>query len=196
MRIISIHIDGFGNLKNADYVFTQGMNIKEVGTVWDRSAISEFIIAMIFGLDGQQKIRAQYVPRDASGFGGAMRISAEGTEYSVIRSFGAIDPSMDTVKVVSERDGSVMGFDPAYFMGVTRDQYVNNATIIDGTSYDDYSMQDRNLLMSLMNAEEERTLSKRSLEALQRAETRLTRGGSRVTEEARYKEEQKQGAGG
>ena len=192
MRIISIHIDGFGNLKNADYVFTQGMNIKEVGTVWDRSAISEFIIAMIFGLDGQQKIRAQYVPRDASGFGGAMRISAEGAEYSVIRSFGTIDPSMDTVKVVSERDGSVMGFDPAYFMGVTRDQYVNNATIIDGTSYDDYSMQDRNLLMSLMNAEEERTLSKRSLEALQRAETRLTRGGSRVTEEARYKEEQKQ----
>ncbi|MBQ8955854.1 MAG: hypothetical protein IJ075_02700, partial [Lachnospiraceae bacterium] len=99
MRIVSIHIDGFGNLKNADYVFAQGMNIKEIGTVWDRSAISEFIIAMIFGLDGQQKIRAQYVPRDMTGFGGSMRISAEGREYTITRSFGISDPSMDTVKV-------------------------------------------------------------------------------------------------
>ena len=70
-RLYDVNPGGFVSLiRNADYVFTQGMNIKEVGTVWDRSAISEFIIAMIFGLDGQQKIRAQYVPRDASGFGG------------------------------------------------------------------------------------------------------------------------------
>ena len=192
MRILSIHIDGFGNLKNADYVFSQGMNIKEIGTVWDRSAISEFIIAMIFGLDGQQKVRAQYMPRDGASFGGSMTVSAEGREYRITRTFGTMDASMDTCKLTSEIDGSPMGFEPNYFMGVTRDQYVRNATIIDGTSYDDYSMHDRNLLMSLINAEEERTLSKRSLEALQRAETRLTRGGSRVTEEARYKEEQKQ----
>lgn len=85
-----------------------------------------------------------------------------------------------------------MGFDPTYFLGVTRDQYVRNATIIDGTMYDDYSLHDRNLLMSLINAEEERALSKRGLETLMRAETRLTRGGSRVTEEARFKEEKKQ----
>ena len=69
MRIVSIHIDGFGNLKNADYVFSQGMNIKEIGTVWDRSAVSEFIVAMIFGLEGQKQIRQQYVPRDGSAFG-------------------------------------------------------------------------------------------------------------------------------
>ncbi|MBQ4481759.1 MAG: hypothetical protein II966_00855 [Lachnospiraceae bacterium] len=192
MRIVSIHIDGFGNLKNADYVFTLGMNMKEIGTVWDRSAIAEFIIAMIFGLEGQQKIRAQYAPRDGSSFGGAMTVSAEGREYRIIRSFSLSDPAMDTLSLTSAADGIPMGFAPTYFLGVTRDQYVKNATIIDGTTFDDYSMHDRNLLMSLINAEEERTLSKRSLENLQRAETRLTRGGSRVTEEARYKEEQKQ----
>ena len=192
MRIVSIHIDGFGNLKNTDYVFTQGMNIKEVGTVWDRSAVSEFIIAMVFGLAGQNKIRSEYAPRDGGSFGGSMRISVEGREYTIIRSFGISDGAMDAIKIISEADGLPMGVDPTFFIGVTRDQYVRNATIIDGTSYDDYSMHDRNLLMSLINAEEERTLSKRSLEALQRAETRLTRGGSRVTEEARYKEEQKQ----
>ncbi|MCR5773465.1 MAG: hypothetical protein K6G42_00135 [Lachnospiraceae bacterium] len=192
MKIVSIHIDGFGNLKNADYVFSQGMNVKEIGTVWDRSAISEFIIAMLFGLDGQTKVRAQYAPRDGGSFSGSMNVFIEGREYVINRSFGITDASMDTLKVISTSDGVPMGFDPAYFMGVTRDQYVRNATIIDGTTYDDYSLQDRNLLMSLITAEEERALSKRSLEALQRAETRLTRGGSRVTEEARYKEEQKQ----
>lgn len=192
MRILSIHIDGFGNLKNTDYVFSHGMNIKEVGTVWDRSAVSEFIVAMIYGLDGQGKVRQQYIPRDGAVFGGSMKISAEGREYSITRTFGSSDPAMDTLRFVSETDGSPMGFSPDYLLGVTREQYVRNATIIDGSTYDDYSLHDRNLLMSLMNAEEERTLSKRSLETLMRAETRLTRGGSRVTEEARYKEEQKQ----
>ena len=76
MRILSIHIDGFGNLKNTDYVFSHGMNIKEVGTVWDRSAVSEFIVAMIYGLDGQGKVRQQYIPRDGAVFGGSMKISA------------------------------------------------------------------------------------------------------------------------
>ena len=192
MRIVSIHIDGFGNLKNADYVFSQGMNNKEIGTVWDRSAISEFIIAMIFGLAGQTKVRAQYIPRDGANFGGSMTISAQGREFIVTRSFGTYDEATDTMSFISASDGSPVGFEPSFFMGVTRDQYVRNATIIDGTTYDDYSLHDRNLLMSLINAEEERTLSKRSLENLSRAETRLTRGGSRVTEEARYKEEQKQ----
>ncbi len=192
MRILSIHIDGFGNLKNADYVFSHGMNIKEVGTVWDRSAVSEFIVAMLFGLEGQNKVRSQYVPRDGSAFGGSMTIAAEGREYSITRTFGISDSAMDTLRFISEADGSPMGFNPDYLLGVTRDQYVKNATIIDGSTYDDYSLHDRNLLMSLINAEEDRPLSKRSLETLLRAETRLTRGGSRVTEEARYKEEQKQ----
>lgn len=192
MRVIAIHIDGFGNLRNADYVFTQGMNIKEVGTVWDRSAISEFIIAMLFGLEGHNKVRQQYIPREGNTFGGSMQISSEGREYTITRSFGFSDPAADTCSVISSSDGQPMGFDPTYFLGVTRDQYVRNATIIDGTMYDDYSLHDRNLLMSLINAEEERTLSKRGLETLMRAETRLTRGGSRVTEEARFKEEKKQ----
>ncbi len=192
MKILSLHIDGFGNLRNADYVFTHGMNIKEVGTVWDRSAISEFIIAMIFGLEGQNKIRAQYVPRGDTAFGGSMTVSAEGREYTITRTFGAYDSAADTLKFISEADGVPMGFTPDYLLGVTREQYVTNATIIDGSTYDDYTLHERNLLMSLMNAEEERTLSKRCLETLARAETKLTRGGSRVTEEARYKEEQKQ----
>lgn len=192
MRVIAIHIDGFGNLRNADYVFTQGMNIKEVGTVWDRSAISEFIIAMLFGLEGHNKIRQQYIPREGNVFGGSMQISSEGREYTITRTFGFSDPAADTCSVISDSDGQPMGFDPTYFLGVTRDQYVRNATIIDGTMYDDYSLHDRNLLMSLINAEEERALSKRGLETLMRAETRLTRGGSRVTEEARFKEEKKQ----
>lgn len=192
MRIISIHIDGFGNLKNTDYVFSNGMNIKEVGTVWDRSAVSEFIIAMLFGLEGQSRVRQQYIPRDGAVFGGAMTVSAEGREYTITRTFGSSDAAMDTLKFISESDGSPMGFSPDYLLGVTREKFVRNATIIDGSTVDDYSTHDRNLLMSLINAEEERTLSKRSLETLMRAETRLTRGGSRVTEEARYKEEQKQ----
>ena len=190
MRIVSIHIDGFGNLKNIDYLLSPGMNTKEIGTVWDRSAVAEFVIAMLYGLAGQQKLRGLYAPRDGGAFGGSMTLSVEGNEYTVTRSFGT-DESMDTMSFVSMADGRQQTFDPAFLLGVTRDQYVRNATIIEGSSFDDHSMHDRNLLMSLINAEEDRFISNKALDALARAETRLTRGGTRVVEEARYKEEQK-----
>ncbi len=191
MRIVNIHIDGFGNLKNVDYLLSTGMNTKEIGSVWDRSAITEFVLAMLFGLSGQQRVRGLYAPRDGGAFGGSMTFQAQGNEFIITRSFGAVDESMDTMSFVNAAGGVPVGFDPAFLLGVTRDQYVRNATVIEGSSYDDYTMHDRNLLMSLISAEEDRFVTKKALEAISRAETRLTRGGTRVVEEARYKEEQK-----
>ncbi len=191
MRILNIHIDGFGNLKNVDYVFSAGMNTKEIGTVWDRSAVAEFVIAMLFGMSGQPKLRGLYAPRDGGAYGGSMTISAQGNEFTITRSFGSADESADTLSFVNVAGGVPVGFDPSFLLGVTRDQYVRNATVIEGSSYDDHSMHDRNLMMSLIGAEEDRFVTKKALDALARAETRLTRGGTRVVEEARYKEEQK-----
>ncbi|MCR5746227.1 MAG: hypothetical protein K6G03_00785 [Lachnospiraceae bacterium] len=190
MKIVSIHIDGFGNLKNIDYVLSSGMNIKEIGTVWDRSAVAEFVIAMFYGLEGELKLRNMYAPRDGGAFGGSMKFQADGNEYMITRSFGT-DDGFDRMSFINYSSGIPVSFEPYFLIGSTREQYVRNATVIEGSSYDDHSIQDRNLLMSVINAEEERFVSHKALEALARAETRLTRGGTRVVEEARYKEEQK-----
>ncbi len=192
MRILDIHIDGFGNLKNAEYVFSTGMNVKDIGSVWDASTVVEFILAMLFGLEGQAKIRKLYAPRDGVAFGGSMDIFAEGAQYHIFRSFSATDQAADTLEFINTTTNTPVSFAPSYLVGVTRDQYVRNATVIEGSTYDDHSMQDRNLLKSIVNAEEDRFVSNKALESLQRSEARLTRGGTRVVEEARYKEEQKQ----
>ncbi len=192
MRIQDIHIDGFGNLKNTEVVFTNGLNVKEIGSVWDGSAVAEFILAMLFGLDGQARIRKLYAPKDGSVFGGSMDLTAEGNEYRIYRSFSITEGGMDTLEFTDISSNTAVSYPPSYLVGVSRDQYVRNATVIEGSTFDDHSMHERNLLKALVYAEEDRAVSKKALDALQRSEARLTRGGTRVVEEARYKEEQKQ----
>jgi uncharacterized protein YhaN len=51
MKLISLHIDNFGQFNNFDYVFEDGINqiIEENG--WGKSTLAAFIKVMFFGFD-------------------------------------------------------------------------------------------------------------------------------------------------
>ena len=60
MKLISLHIDNFGQFNNFDYVFEDGINqiIEENG--WGKSTLAAFIKVMFFGFDNTSK-RDDYV---------------------------------------------------------------------------------------------------------------------------------------
>lgn len=60
MKLISLHIDNFGQFNNFDYVFEDGINqiVEENG--WGKSTLAAFIKVMFFGFDNTSK-RDDYV---------------------------------------------------------------------------------------------------------------------------------------
>ena len=55
MKLISLHIDNFGQFNNFDYVFEDGINqiVEENG--WGKSTLAAFIKVMFFGFDNTSK---------------------------------------------------------------------------------------------------------------------------------------------
>ena len=60
MKLISLHIDNFGQFNNFDYVFEDGINqiVEENG--WGKSTLAAFIKVMFFGFYNTSK-RDDYV---------------------------------------------------------------------------------------------------------------------------------------
>ena len=54
MKIISLHIDGFGKLRDQDMEFQDGLNIVYGKNEAGKSTIHTFIKGMLFGIDRQR----------------------------------------------------------------------------------------------------------------------------------------------
>ena len=97
MRILNIHIENFGRLKDCDITFDRGLNavVRENG--WGKTSLAAFIRAMFYGLEGERKRdlkeneRLRYQPWNKGHFGGSMKFEAGGKCYIVTRDFGAKD---------------------------------------------------------------------------------------------------------
>ena len=97
MRILHIHIENFGRLKDCDITFDRGLNavVRENG--WGKTSLAAFIRAMFYGLEGERKRdlkeneRLRYQPWNKGHFGGSMKFEAGGKCYIVTRDFGAKD---------------------------------------------------------------------------------------------------------
>ena len=61
MKLISLHIDNFGQFNNFDYVFEDGINqiIEENG--WGKSTLAAFIMIMLMKKGGLSLGRAAYM---------------------------------------------------------------------------------------------------------------------------------------
>ena len=94
MKIISLHIDGFGKLRDQDMEFQDGLNIVYGKNEAGKSTIHTFIKGMLFGIDRQRGRAARndtyskYVPWQNSGtYEGWMRLESEGQIYRIQRRF-------------------------------------------------------------------------------------------------------------
>ena len=135
MRILDIHIDGFGKFENRDVTFGKRINIIHGANEAGKSTMHGFIEAMLFGVSkkakgfsqSQQEIMKPW--KEGVPYGGTMRIEHDGSVYRIERTFDgngklavynetAAEPVKDPEIFLS----SVLG-------GVTRGTFDNTVSI-------------------------------------------------------------------
>ena len=102
MRLIDLHIEGFGKFHDLDLRFAEGMNILYGHNEAGKSTLHAFLQAMLYGLERRPgvgsaaKLHKKYRPWDTpERFGGTLRLAHEGQVYRVVRDFNADDLSAD-----------------------------------------------------------------------------------------------------
>lgn len=91
MIIEKCHIDNFGKMSDFDIEFKEGLNIINHDNSWGKTTLSDFIKAMLFGLEYNTKKtneRKKYEPWQGGTFGGSVVIDIDGTKYRIERTFG------------------------------------------------------------------------------------------------------------
>lgn len=112
MKILRLHIENFGRLKDLDMEFQEGLHIVRGENGWGKSTLAAFIKAMFYGLPGTAKRslkeneRKRYQPWQGGSFGGSLEFAAGGQTYRVERFFGAKEKE-DTYELYDLRTGLI-----------------------------------------------------------------------------------------
>lgn len=112
MKILRLHIENFGRLKDLDMEFQEGLHIVRGENGWGKSTLAAFIKAMFYGLPGTTKRslkeneRKRYQPWQGGAFGGSLEFAAGGQTYRVERFFGAKEKE-DTYELYDLRTGLI-----------------------------------------------------------------------------------------
>lgn len=94
MKILSLHIDGFGKLRDQDITFEDGINVVYGKNEAGKSTLHTFIKGMLFGMERQRGRAARndtysrYEPWQGSGtYEGWLRLESQGQIYRIQRRF-------------------------------------------------------------------------------------------------------------
>ena len=109
MRILNLHINGFGKLQNRDFSFDSGLNVVYGQNEAGKSTLHTFIRGMLFGLE-KQRGRAskndrysKYEPWEGSGTcEGYMRVESQGEIFRIERRFVKKDQQL---RIINETLG-------------------------------------------------------------------------------------------
>ena len=138
MKLLSLHIDGFGKFKNKDLQFADNMNIVYGYNEAGKSTIFMFIEAMFYGLE-RAKGRAsksdtwtKFKPwGNGDIYGGSLRFSYQDKNYRIERDF--TKTATTPFAVVNETDGKNVE-NPGEFLkealcGLSQTAYSNTVSI-------------------------------------------------------------------
>lgn len=145
MRLIDLHIDGFGKFHDLNLRFAEGMNILYGHNEAGKSTLHAFLQAMLYGLERRPgvgsaaKLHKKYRPWDApERFGGTLRLAHEGQVYRIVRDFNADDLSADgatisSLEIWNETTGvrvaDPRGFLQAMLGGISETAFENTVSI-------------------------------------------------------------------
>lgn len=145
MRLIDLHIDGFGKFHDLDLRFAESMNILYGHNEAGKSTLHAFLQAMLYGLERRPgvgsaaKLHKKYRPWDApERFGGTLRLAHEGQVYRIVRDFNADDLSADgatisSLEIWNETTGvrvaDPRGFLQAMLGGISETAFENTVSI-------------------------------------------------------------------
>ena len=95
MRILRLHVIGFGTLCDYRLELKEGLNVLCEENGWGKSTLAVFIKAMLYGLpsttkrDLDQNERKKYTPWGGGVFGGSLELCTQKGSFRVERTFGA-----------------------------------------------------------------------------------------------------------
>ena len=111
MRLLHVHVDNFGTLRNFDLTLHEGLNALYMENGCGKSTLIAFLKCMLYGLaesrsrDLSENERKHYLPWQGGSFGGSLLLEHEDTPLRIVRRFG-MRPSEDTMEVFSEDTGA------------------------------------------------------------------------------------------
>lgn len=137
MRLLELHIDGFGKFHDRTISFNDGINIIYGKNEAGKSTLHTFIRGMLFGIErgrgraAKNDLYTKYEPWENSGtYEGWLRLEKDGTIYRIERRFRKENKSL---KVINETKGLEEEATPAFISGLldglTETMYNNTTSI-------------------------------------------------------------------
>ena len=137
MRLLELHIDGFGKFHDRTIFFNDGINIIYGKNEAGKSTLHTFIRGMLFGIErgrgraAKNDLYTKYEPWENSGtYEGWLRLEKDGTIYRIERRFRKENKSL---KIINETKGLEEEATPAFVSslldGLTETMYNNTISI-------------------------------------------------------------------
>ena len=92
MKLIRLHVENFGKLRDFSFEFTENTNVILKDNGWGKSTLAAFISAMFYGFSGEHRKgseneRRRYAPWQGGVYGGSLTFETAGKQYTVTRVF-------------------------------------------------------------------------------------------------------------
>lgn len=137
MRLLELHIDGFGKFHDRTISFNDGINIIYGKNEAGKSTLHTFIRGMLFGIErgrgraAKNDLYTKYEPWENSGtYEGWLRLEKDGTIYRIERRFRKENKSL---KIINETKGleeeATSAFVSCLLDGLTETMYNNTISI-------------------------------------------------------------------
>ena len=137
MRLLELHIDGFGKFHDRTISFNDGINIIYGKNEAGKSTLHTFIRGMLFGIErgrgraAKNDLYTKYEPWENSGtYEGWLRLEKDGTIYRIERRFRKENKSL---KIINETKGREEEATPAFVSslldGLTETMYNNTISL-------------------------------------------------------------------
>lgn len=137
MRLLDLHIDGFGKFHDRSVKFENGMNIVYGKNEAGKSTLHTFIRCMLFGLErgrgraSKNDLYSRYEPwHNKAVYGGQLRLEKNGIVYRIERNF---QKDQKSLVIVNETAGKEVeptkGFMDSLLCGLTETSYNNTISI-------------------------------------------------------------------
>lgn len=137
MKLLDLHISGFGKLHDRDISFADGLNIVYGKNEAGKSTLHTFIRCMLFGLErgrgraSRNDLYSRYEPWEKKAvYGGRLRVEQDGTIYRIERSFQKDQKSLVIVDETAGREVEpTKAFLDQLLCGLTETTYMNTISI-------------------------------------------------------------------
>ncbi len=177
MKLIKCYISSFGNLRDFEYNFTDGVNVLNEDNGFGKSTFASFIKCMFYGLNDSKKSitqneRKKFMPWNSSeNFGGYVIFERGNDTFKIERFFGKTQ-SNDTVSLIDVKTGKAYpnekdlgkrlfgvdeeGFTFSTYLSQNHFEISSNATLT--AKYNKtYELQDTELFVKALNKLQEKS---------------------------------------